>query len=87
MTLELVLKISYINSSQNYIYMDKEKVYSSDSQIQAMNAKNILDEAGINYFEINKMDTAYAGILGGNIELHVEANDVEKALQLLSDLK
>lgn len=67
--------------------MNRQKVYSSDSQIQAMNAKNILDEAGINYFEINKMDTAYAGILGGNIELHVEANDEEKALQLLSDLK
>lgn len=67
--------------------MDRQKIYSSDSQIQAMNAKNILDEAGINYFEINKMDTAYAGILGGNIELHVEANDVEKANELLAKLK
>ncbi len=67
--------------------MSRQKIYTSDSQIQIMDAKHILDEAGINYFEINKMDTSYAGILGGSIELHVEEADVEKALKLLTDLK
>jgi hypothetical protein len=52
-----------------------------------MDAKHLLDEAEINYFEINKMDTAYAGILGGSIELHVEETEVEKALKVLADLK
>ncbi|MBC8756597.1 DUF2007 domain-containing protein [Kordia sp. YSTF-M3] len=67
--------------------MNRQKIYTSDSQIQIMDAKHILDEAGINYFEINKMDTAYAGILGGSIELHVEEADAEKSLKLLADLK
>ena len=67
--------------------MDKVKIYTSNVQIQIMDARHILDEAGINYFEINKMDTAYAGILGGDIELHVAKEDAEKALQLLADLK
>jgi len=67
--------------------MSKQKIYTSDSQIQAMDAKHILDEAGINYFEINKMDSSYAGILGGSIELHVAEEDAEKAVELLSKLK
>ncbi|MEM6720408.1 MAG: DUF2007 domain-containing protein [Bacteroidota bacterium] len=67
--------------------MDSIKIYTSTEQIQIMDAKHILSEAGINFFEINKMDTAYAGILGGDIELHVAKEDVEKALELLADLK
>lgn len=67
--------------------MDRIKIYTSNVQIQIMDAKHILNEAGINYFEINKMDSAYAGILGGDIELHVAKEDAEKALQLLADLK
>ncbi|EDP94818.1 DUF2007 domain-containing protein [Kordia algicida OT-1] len=67
--------------------MSKVKIYTTTEQIQAMDAKHILDEARINYFEINKMDRAYAGMLGGSIELHVAEEDVEKAAQLLSKLK
>ncbi|WP_420574418.1 DUF2007 domain-containing protein [Kordia sp.] len=67
--------------------MSNVKVYTTNEQIQIMDAKHILDEAGINYFEINKMDSAYVGILGGSIELHVAQEDVEKAVQLLSKLK
>ena len=63
--------------------MSRKKIYTSDSQIQIMDAKHILDQANINYFEINKMDTAYAGILGGKIELHVEESDAQKAVELL----
>jgi hypothetical protein len=67
--------------------MTKQKIYSSDSRIQIMDAKHILDDAEVNYFEINKMDTAYAGILGGNIELHVDEKDAQKAVELLAKLK
>lgn len=67
--------------------MSRKKIYSSDSQIQIMDAKHILDQANVNYFEINKMDSSYAGILGGSIELHVEEVDAKKALTLLKDLK
>ncbi|AXG72203.1 putative prokaryotic signal transducing protein [Kordia sp. SMS9] len=67
--------------------MDRIKIYTTNEQIQAMDAKHILSEAGINYFEINKMDRSYAGMLGGDIELHVAKEDAEKALELLADLK
>ena len=67
--------------------MSRQKIYSTDSRVQIMDAKHILDEAEVNYFEINKMDTSHAGILGGSIELHVEEADVEKAVTLLKSLK
>ncbi|WP_298426149.1 DUF2007 domain-containing protein [uncultured Kordia sp.] len=67
--------------------MDKVKIYTSTKHIEIMDAKNILAEAGIKYFEINKMDTAHAGILGGSIELHVATGDAEEAINALADLK
>jgi hypothetical protein len=67
--------------------MDSIKIYTSNVQLQIMDAKHILSEAGIHFFEINKMDSAYAGILGGDIEIHVPKEDAEKALELLADLK
>ncbi|WP_298515671.1 DUF2007 domain-containing protein [uncultured Kordia sp.] len=67
--------------------MENVRIYTSNVQIDIMDAKNILHQAGINYFEINKMDTAHAGILGGTVDLHVAEGDVEKALKLLADLK
>jgi hypothetical protein len=66
--------------------MSRKKIYTSDSRIQIMDAKHLLDETGINYFEINKMDSSYAGAFG-NIELHVEETDAEKAIKVLADLK
>lgn len=67
--------------------MESIKIYTSNVQLEIMDAKHILSEAGITFFEINKMDTAYAGILGGDIEIHVAKEDAEKALTLLTDLK
>jgi len=67
--------------------MGKVKVYASDSQIQVMSVREILAAAEINYHEINKMDTAYAGILGGSIEFHVEEADAQKAIEALASLK
>lgn len=67
--------------------MSRQKIYSSDSRIQVMDAKRILDEAKITYFEINKMDSSYVGLLGGSIELHVEEVDAQKAIVALQVLK
>lgn len=67
--------------------MSKIKIYTSNVQIEIMEAKDILDQAGINYFEINKMDSAHAGILGGTVELHVSKDDAEKANELLAGLR
>ena len=38
-------------------------------------------------FEINKMDSAHAGSLGGTVELHVSKDDAEKANELLAGLR
>ena len=79
---------SYINSiTINFYFMENVRIYTSNVQIDIMDAKNILNQAGINYFEINKMDTAHAGILGGTVDLHVSKENVEKALSLLAELK
>lgn len=67
--------------------MSKVKIYTSTVQIDIMDAKNILNQAEIDYFEINKMDSAHAGILGGSVELHVSENDAEKANELLAKLR
>jgi hypothetical protein len=66
--------------------MSRQKIYTSDSRIQIMDAKHILDEAEIKYLEINKMDSSYAGAFG-SIELHVEEVDAKKAIEVLADLK
>lgn len=67
--------------------MSKVKIYTSNVQIDIMDAKNILDQAEIAYFEINKMDSAHAGILGGSVELHVSEEDATKANELLAKLR
>jgi len=67
--------------------MENVRIYTSNDQVDIMDAKNILHQAGVNFFEINKMDSAYAGMLGGSIELLVAIKDAENALALLTDLK
>lgn len=59
-----------------------EKIYYSDSHLKVVTARNMLEEAGINTFVINKKDTAYAGVFG-DIELHVSKEDAEKAREIL----
>ena len=61
--------------------MSDIKIYSGTSQVRAMEIKNILENEGIEYQEVNKMDSSYAGIFG-EIQLFVSEADSERALQL-----
>lgn len=57
----------------------------SVSNLKIITAKHVLGEAGIEAFSINKMDSAHAGILGGTIELYVDALREEEAKKILID--
>ncbi|WP_339632054.1 DUF2007 domain-containing protein [Bizionia echini] len=65
--------------------MSRKLILSSNSQVQVSGVKNALDEAGIAYFEINKSDSSYPGILG-QIEVYVNDTDEAKALLVVKDL-
>ncbi|HCY83029.1 MAG TPA: DUF2007 domain-containing protein [Xanthomarina gelatinilytica] len=65
--------------------MDKKLIYSGNSQVLVSGIKNILDEAGIAYFEINKSDSSYPGIIG-QIEVLVDKTDEVKAKLLIKHI-
>lgn len=65
--------------------MSRKLILSSNSQVQVSGVKNALDEAQIAYFEINKSDSSYPGILG-QIEVYVNEADEAKALLQIKDL-
>ncbi|MDX1278368.1 DUF2007 domain-containing protein [Oceanihabitans sediminis] len=65
--------------------MDRKLIFSGNSQVLVSGVKNKLDEAGIAYFEINKSDSSYPGILG-EIEIFVHEADEVKAKTLIKDL-
>ena len=65
--------------------METTLIYFSISDLKIMTARHILTEAGIESFTIDKKDTAYAGILGGNVELYVRKEDQEEANRLLEE--
>ncbi|MCX7546625.1 DUF2007 domain-containing protein [Xanthomarina sp. F1114] len=65
--------------------MDRKLIYSGNSQVIVSGIKNALDEAGITYFEINKSDSSYPGILG-EIDVFVNTADAHKAKALLKDM-
>ncbi|RXJ51166.1 putative signal transducing protein [Gelidibacter gilvus] len=62
--------------------MSDIKIYSGSSQVRVMEIKNILENEGIEYQEVNKMDSSYAGIFG-EIQIFVSEADSEKVLQLI----
>ncbi|WP_163515864.1 putative signal transducing protein [Gelidibacter japonicus] len=66
--------------------MSDIKIYSGSSQVRVMEIKNILENEGIEYQEVNKMDSSYAGIFG-EIQLFVSEADAEKAVQLVETIK
>lgn len=66
--------------------MSEIEIYSSDSQIRLMEIKNLLENEGIDYQEVNKLDSSYAGAFG-EIQLFVAATDAEKAAQLINSVK
>ncbi|MEO6346849.1 MAG: hypothetical protein ABIO60_02975 [Aquaticitalea sp.] len=65
---------------------NKMKVFSGTSQIQAMGFKNALSEASIIYYEIDKSDSAYAGLFN-DIIIQVDADDEPQALSILKSLR
>lgn len=65
---------------------NKTKVFSGTSQIQAMGFKNALSEAGITFYEIDKSDSAYAGLFN-DIIIHVDAENERQALAILKSLR
>ncbi len=65
--------------------MDTSLVYFSISDIKIVTARHILSEAGIESFTINKKDSAYAGILGGKVELYVRTDQQEDARKVLEE--
>lgn len=66
--------------------MSDIKIYSGSYQVRVMEIKNILENEGIEYQEVNKMDSSYAGIFG-EIQLFVSEADAEKAVQLVETIK
>ena len=62
--------------------MSDVKIYSGTSQIRVMEIKNILESENIEFYEINKLDSSYTGILG-EINLFVDAVNAEKAKRLV----
>lgn len=65
---------------------NKKKVFSGTSHIQAMGFKNALNEAGINYHELDKSDSSYVGLFD-EIQIYVESEDEAEALVVLKSLK
>lgn len=66
--------------------MSDFKIYSDTSQIRVMEIKNLLENEGIDYYEVNKLDSSYSGILG-EIQLYVSEADSEKALEIVNQMK
>ncbi|MGR7813364.1 putative signal transducing protein [Lacinutrix undariae] len=65
--------------------MARALIFSGTSQVEALGIKNRLNEEGISFFEINKMDSSYAGVIG-EIEIYVNTEDETKTLAVLSSL-
>ncbi|MCB0447783.1 MAG: DUF2007 domain-containing protein [Gelidibacter sp.] len=59
-----------------------KKIYSGTSQAKILGVKDLLETNGIAYQEINKLDSSYVGLFG-DIEIHVDEADVERAEKLL----
>lgn len=66
--------------------MSDIKIYSGTSQVRVMEIKNLLENEGIEYFEMNKLDSSYTGILG-ELQLYVSEADFEKAEELLKSIE
>lgn len=66
--------------------MSDIKIYSGTSQVRVMEIKNLLENEGIAFQELNKLDSSYAGLLG-EIQLFVSEADAEKAQMILDSRK
>lgn len=64
---------------------DWKQVFLSGQLYRAEIARELLENNGINSVILNQKDSSYTSF--GNIELYVNKNDEEKALELLKELK
>lgn len=65
---------------------NKKKVFSGNSQIQAMGFRNALREEGITFYEQVIKDSAYVGLFE-ETTIYVDAEDEVEALAVLKSLK
>ncbi len=64
---------------------NRKIVYSGTSLVQAMGFKNALSEEGIDFYEIDKSDSAYAGLFD-EVRISVNSKDESAALTVLRRL-
>ena len=64
--------------------MSRKKIFTSNSQIEIMTIKNLLETNDISYFELNKSDSSYVGIFD-EIQIFVEPEHEEKATALIEN--
>jgi hypothetical protein len=65
--------------------METTLIYFSISDLKITTARHILAEAGIESFIIDKKDSVYSGIFGGNVEVYVRKEDQEAADKVLRE--
>ena len=63
--------------------MEMSTVYKNTSDLRIVTARHALNEAGIATFILNKSDSAYVGLFGGEILINVAIDKVEEAMALL----
>ena len=64
---------------------NRKKVFSGTSQVQAMGFKNALESADIEFYELDKTDSSFKGLLD-DIQIYVDVKDEDKALTILKSL-
>lgn len=64
--------------------MNENRVMISVSQLKVMTAQHLLREAGIDSVNVNKMDSAHAGLFGDN-QLYVPKEQSEEAKKILKE--
>lgn len=65
--------------------MEMSTVYKNTSDLKVVTARHLLSEAGIETFILNKSDSAYVGLFGGEILVNVALPDATKAVELLRE--
>ena len=60
----------------------KKKVFFTKSKVELMGVKNLLESEGIECFEVDNLDSSYAGLFG-HYELKVDYNDVQRAEEII----
>jgi hypothetical protein len=58
-------------------------VYTTSSPIRAELVRGVLDQSDIVAIVVNKKDSSYQAF--GELEIHVKASDVLRALKILAD--